>query len=224
MPLRLTTVEARLLGALIEKENTTPEYYPLTLHSLTAAANQTSNREPVMSLDERTVEQGVDGLREKKLAVLIRVAGARVPKYRHTLLDMFELQARELALLGVLLLRGPQTPGELKSRSGRMASFASLLEVEADLESLGRGDSPLVAALPQRPGQKERRYVQLLTERTEEPSAAGDEMANVGSSVDPPRVAETLQHQIDELRAELQTLREEFELRCPPPADAAPPG
>src|SRR6266478_3187191 len=159
----LSPVETRILGCLLEKERVTPENYPISLHSLTAACNQSTNRDPVTSFDERTVETGVTNLRQEKLATMIHSAGARVQKYRHNLPDHYDLQPKEIALLCVLMLRGPQTPGELRGRTERMFSFGSLEAVEASLNELARGDDPLVRMLPPQPGQKERRYVQLLS-------------------------------------------------------------
>jgi uncharacterized protein len=161
--MQLTPVETRILGCLLEKERITPESYPLTLNALVAACNQSTNREPVVGYDERTVEQGIDGLRHKQLAMVVHTAGARVPKYRHRMPDQYELSPQETALLCVLMLRGPQTPGELRSRAERLGGPAALSEVEALLEGLARGDAPLVQSLPPRPGQKEQRYVQLLS-------------------------------------------------------------
>ena len=159
----LSPVETRILGCLLEKERITPENYPLSLNSLIAACNQSTNRDPITAHDARTVEAGLDGLRQKKLAVMIMSAGSRVAKFRHELLNHFELSPREVALLCVLLLRGPQTLGELRSRTERMQFFDSLEQVETFLADLARGESPLVRVLPARPGQKERRYVQLLS-------------------------------------------------------------
>src|SRR5437879_6202715 len=127
--LELTAVEARILGCMLEKERVTPENYPLSLNSLVAACNQSTNRDPVTSFDEKTVDAGLSSLREKKLATVTFGSGARVQKYRHNLLDHFNLEPREVALLCVLLLRGAQTPGELRARTERMFHFASTEEV-----------------------------------------------------------------------------------------------
>src|SRR5947209_4801542 len=126
----LDEVETRILGCLLEKERLTPENYPLSLNALTAACNQTTNRDPVLTLEERQVESGITSLREKRLATMIHSSGARVQKYRHNLPDHYELQPREQALLCVLLLRGPQTPGELRIRTERMTAFPSLGAIE----------------------------------------------------------------------------------------------
>jgi uncharacterized protein len=207
----LTPVETRILGCLLEKERLTPENYPLSPNGLASACNQSTNREPVMSLDEGEVEGGVSGLREKKLAMVVHQSGARVQKYRHTLPNHYDLSVKEVALLCVLMLRGPQTPGELRARTERMHPFASLEEVEACLADLGRGDDPLVRVYPARPGQKERRFVQLLsgepgefdsiTTGTQETASS---RAGTGARVD------ALEQELAAVRTELQQLRDEF--------------
>ena len=208
--LKLDAVEARILGCLLEKERLTPENYPLSLHSLTAACNQSSNREPVVGYDEKTVEAGLYTLREKKLASLIHAAGARVQKYRHNLPDLYELNAGETALLCVLLLRGPQTPGELRTRTERSYRFERLEEVEAALEGLTKGNEPLARVIPAGPGQKEKRYVQLLS-----PFQAAAAEATVQVSAPPPAGSaaarlETVEKELGEVKGDLRHLREEF--------------
>jgi uncharacterized protein len=206
----LSPIETRILGCLLEKERTTPEYYPLSLVSLTAACNQTTNRDPIVGYDERTVERGLDDLRARKLAMLIHTAGARVPKYRHSLLDVYNLNAREVALLCVLLLRGPQTQGELRSRIERLCGPMTLQEVEACLEDLARGDDPLVRVILARPGQKEKRYVQLLSaERDLEMSATIPPPAL--ESVSEKSRLDVLECELNALRSELHALRNELE-------------
>ena len=207
----LTPVETRILGCLLEKERLTPENYPLSPNGLAGACNQSTNREPVMSLDTQSIEEGVSGLREKKLAMVVHQAGARVQKYRHTLPDHYDLSTKEVAVLCVLMLRGPQTPGELRARTERMHPFGSLEEVEACLTDLSRGADPLVRVYPARPGQKERRFVQLLSgEPGELEMTAGIlpetalPRAGAGARVD------TLAEEVAALREELQQLREEF--------------
>ena len=202
MPLELSTVETRVLGALLEKERTTPEYYPLSMNALVVACNQTTNRDPIVSYDDRTVEQGLDRLREKKLAMLVHTAGARVPKYRHTLLDSYNLDAREVALLCVLMLRGPQTPGELRSRTERMCGPMTLPEIEKCLEELTSGGDPLIRVIPARAGQKENRYVQLLSG---EPDLETFTAAAVTASA-----AASEKSRLDTLEAELEALKSEF--------------
>lgn len=204
----LTPAETRILGCLLEKERITPENYPLSLNSLIAACNQSTNRDPVVSYDEKTVEAGVDSLREKKLATMTFGAGSRVPKYRHNLLNHFELNQREIALLCVLLLRGPQTPGELRSRTERLQFFDSLEQVESFLADLAKGDDPLVRVLPARPGQKEKRYVQLIS-----PVLPGDFEAEIPISVPKQNSQsriEALENEIATLKIELRQLREEL--------------
>jgi uncharacterized protein YceH (UPF0502 family) len=209
----LNAVETRVLGCLLEKERTTPENYPLSLHSLTSACNQSTNREPVVGYDEKTVENGVNSLREKKLATVVFGAGSRVQKYRHNLLDHYELAPREVALLCVLLLRGPQTPGELRSRTERMHAFNSLEAVEACLDELARGDFPLVRQVPARPGQKERRYLQLFSSETLYTDAPAEALFTANRASAPesssPRI-EAVEAELAALRQELASLREEF--------------
>src|ERR1700751_2987778 len=209
MPLELSSVETRVLGALLEKERTTPEYYPLSLNGLVVACNQTTNRDPIVSYDDQTVEQGLDRLREKKLAMLVHTAGARVPKYRHTLLDAYNLDAREVALLCVLMLRGPQTPGELRSRTGRMCDSMTLPEVEKSLEQLTCGQDPLVRVIPAKPGQKEKRYVQLLSGEPELEVPVAAPVAVTESLSEKSRL-DTLENEVSTLKSELHALREEL--------------
>jgi uncharacterized protein YceH (UPF0502 family) len=159
----LNDVEVRVLGSLVEKQLTTPEYYPLTLNALTNACNQKSNRDPVVAFNEPTVTQAIESLREKNLVYVFYGSTSRVPKYKHMMPEVLRLDEREVALLCVLMLRGPQTLGELKERAGRLAEFPSLAEVEETLNALGTKESePLVVRLPRQPGQKEARYVHLL--------------------------------------------------------------
>ncbi len=211
----LTAVEARILGCLLEKERLVPENYPLSPNSLMAACNQSTNRDPVVSYNERTVDDGVTSLREKKLAILIHTAGARVQKYKHNLPDQYELSEAETALLCVLLLRGPQTPGELRARTERLFAFNSIEHLEHCLDDLCRGQNPIVKLLPARPGQKERRYVQLLSEEPAPSAAEFTSATSVSTATSPARAAaderfEQLQSKVAALEAELQTLREEF--------------
>jgi hypothetical protein len=155
----LDPVEARVLGSLIEKETTTPEYYPMSLNALVNACNQKSNRDPAVSYDDAIVEHAIETLKPKGLAMTITGAGSRVPKFAHRLVEKLNLGRRETALLCELLLRGPQTLGELKNRADRMHEFHDLEEVDAVLERMGE----LVTKLPRRPGEKEQRYAHLLS-------------------------------------------------------------
>jgi uncharacterized protein YceH (UPF0502 family) len=176
----LDAVEIRVLGCMIEKQRTTPDVYPLSLNALRSACNQTTNRDPVVSYDEGTIRAALQRLSQRQWARLASGPGSRAVKYRHLLDEALKLTDDQLALMCVLMLRGAQTPGELKARTERMQSFASLAEVHESLEGLiGR---ELVARLPRGPGQKEERYVQLLGGdgaapdfAVERPAAAGDD-------------------------------------------------
>src|SRR5579859_2177488 len=159
----LDAEEVRILGSLIEKEVTTPEYYPLTLNALINACNQRSNREPVMALDEDDTRQALHGLENKGLAGRARSADGRVTKYEHWLGEAFNFSRAETALICVLLLRGPQTPGELRSRTERLHTFEEITDVLAGLQKLMDREPALVAVLPRQPGTKEARYAHLLS-------------------------------------------------------------
>jgi uncharacterized protein YceH (UPF0502 family) len=171
-PIVLTTSEARVLGALMEKETTTPDYYPMSLNALVNACNQRSNREPVMDLDEETVRQALHGLEDRHLVGPARSADGRVAKYEHWLGEVFNFSRAESALICVLLLRGPQTPGELRGRTERMHRFEEIADVLAGLEKLMEREPPLAAVLPRQPGTKESRYAHLLLSRVQTAAAA----------------------------------------------------
>ena len=162
MPLQLSEIEARVLGSLIEKETTTPEYYPLSLNALVNACNQKSNRDPVMTLEEDAVRQALRSLSEQ---ALVRSAGgdSRVPKFEHRLNELYNFHRHEIAVLCVLLLRGPQTPGELRTRAERMYAFEDLEAVHSALHLLMRREPPLAKILPRQPGTKESRYMHLFS-------------------------------------------------------------
>jgi uncharacterized protein YceH (UPF0502 family) len=207
----LTPIETRILGCLLEKERITPENYPLSLNSLIAACNQATNRDPVVCYDPKAVEAGVDSLRAKKLATMTLGAGSRVPKYRHNFSDHFVLNQREIALLCVLLLRGPQTPGELRTRAERLQFFDSLEQMESSLAELSKGDDPLVRILPPRAGQKEKRYVQLISGEPVVSAAAEREIADFASAQNPDQARiDALESQLAQLREDLQRLAGEF--------------
>jgi len=163
MSLLLTEIETRVLGSLIEKDITTPDYYPLSLNALVNACNQKNNREPVMALDEDSVTHALATLQEKRLAGPASGADSRVTKYEHRLQEVFNFDRREIAILCVLLLRGPQTPGELRSRTERMYRFEALDDVISTLDRLSQRDPPLVTILARQPGTKESRYLQLFS-------------------------------------------------------------
>lgn len=216
--IHLSFPETRVLGCLIEKELTTPDYYPLTLNSLATACNQTTNREPVVAFDDRTVQEAVDSLREKKLATVVFGSGSRAQKYRHDFRDCYELSRREIALLCVLLLRGPQTPGELRHRAERMSGgLLSMGDVETSLDEMARGDSPLLRPIPAGLGRKEKRYVHLLSGEPPEsvlsPVAPASSYASPSSGAFAASASHGAQSsaQIDELKCEVATLREELQ-------------
>jgi uncharacterized protein YceH (UPF0502 family) len=218
----LSDVEVRILGSLLEKEVTTPEYYPLSLNALLAACNQTTNREPVMRLDEDTATHHIIALRRAGFLRQIQPVGSRVTRFEHLLVEVLKLDLRELAVLGVLMLRGPQTPGELHARTARLASFADIADLEGVLESLiARQPEPLAARLPRRPGQKEVRYAHLLGGEPTQADAPGiaDEPAlpTRRATVEDDRVAalertvEALRSEVAALRAELDAFRAQFQ-------------
>ena len=205
----LTTEEARVLGCLIEKQITTPEYYPLTLNALAAACNQKNNRDPVVSFSEDLISLALDGLREKRLASLVSAAGSRVPKYRHNAPDVIGLDDKDLAVLCELLVRGPQTPGELRNRCERMVKLVDVAEVDKVLEGLAtRPQGPLVTKLARQPGQKEARFAHLLSgpvaaEAVTAPESAPAVLAT-GS-------APSLLDRLGKLELEVQMLRNEMQ-------------
>src|SRR5690349_1315052 len=163
MPELVTPREARILGALVEKQLTTPEYYPLTLNALVNACNQKNNREPVTSLSENEVSTAIEHLRDRNLVYVYYGSTSRVPKYKHMLPTYYELEPSEVALMAVLMLRGPQTVGELRERTSRMNEFSGLDEVQQTLNALAAREDPLVLRLERLPGQKDARFAQLLT-------------------------------------------------------------
>jgi hypothetical protein len=207
-PIVLTAAQARVLGSLIEKEVTTPDYYPLSLNALMNACNQRSNREPVTDLDEDTVRMSLHGLEDKGLGGRARSSDSRVTKYEHWLGEAFNFTRAETALICVLLLRGPQTPGELRGRTERMHRFDELTDVMGVLQKLMEREIPLATVLPRQPGTKESRYAHLLSGPVE---AAGFttppiDVAAVSESVDPDRLAR-LEAEMAKLREEMAALR-----------------
>jgi uncharacterized protein YceH (UPF0502 family) len=211
--IELTPLEARVIGCLIEKQITTPDQYPLSLNALTNACNQKSNRDPVMALDDAAVQQTLDALNHKHLILEKSGFGSRVAKYQHrfcnTEFGSLQLAEIEVAILCELMLRGPQTPGELRSRASRMSSMSGVEEVETALESLRtRADGPLVARLPREPGRRESRYAQLFTGEPP-PQPVIEERAPVAaaSTAAEARLAQ-LEAQVAELRAEVERLKQ----------------
>ncbi|MFA7405092.1 MAG: YceH family protein [Pelobacteraceae bacterium] len=208
MAITLNDIEVRVLGSLIEKELTTPEYYPLSLNALTNACNQKSNRDPVMALTEEDVVRALDSLRFKQLVVLS--ADGRVPKYRHLLAEQSGLMPAEQAIICELLVRGPQTVGELRTRGERMHPFADLAAVEEVLQELMEREHPFVTLMPRQPGRKEGRYAQLFSEMpevTEESSEARPEAARQRVLAENERVAK-LEEEVVALREEVAALRQ----------------
>lgn len=213
MELTLSPEEVRVLGCLIEKAVTTPEYYPLTLNSLVAACNQRSNRSPVVDYDEDQVNEALDGLREKGLVRRVDTAGGRAPKFRHLLPEVIPLDGAQIAVICVLLLRGAQTLGELRSRTDRLYAFRDLGHVEETVKSLTHPaeesgiDLPLVAPLPLRPGSREVRFVHLfgpVVQLHEEPNASSVSMA-------PALEPRATRSELEALRAEVAELRQAYE-------------
>jgi len=203
----LDAIAVRVLGALIEKEITTPDNYPLSLNALVAACNQTSAREPVMNLDEGTVNRTVNDLRQRSLVRAVQQSGSRVMKFRHLMVESLNLDGPELAAMCVLMLRGAQTPGEIKGRSNRLFDFPDLDKVESTLEALINRQTPLVARLSRRPGQKDSRYAHLLS---------GDAPIEAPEVVTSSAVAEggrleALEHAVNSLRAELVDIRTQLD-------------
>jgi len=220
----LTEIETRVLGSLIEKDITTPDYYPLSLNALVNACNQKNNRDPVMTLNEQPVREALATLQEKRLAGPASGADSRVTKYEHRLQEVFNFDRREIAILCVLLLRGPQTPGELRSRTDRMYHFESLDDITSTLDRLSQRDPPLAAILPRQPGTKESRYTHLFSgqpdmsasisvERAPSPAnlathatpVATDRLTNLEEEV------ARLRHELSEVQQQLATFRKQFD-------------
>ena len=219
MNIELSALEARVIGCLIEKQITTPDQYPLSLNALVNACNQKSNRDPVMEVDEVTIQGTVDQLARKHFVVEKSGFGSRVPKYQHrfcnTEYGTLKLTAQELAIVCELLVRGPQTPGELRTRASRMASFSEVGQVEAALESLrAREDGPFVVRLPREPGRRDSRWAHLFSGAVavaaieEEPQA----VALSGVAAETPARLDRLEEQVQRLREELEDLKR----RLPP--------
>ena len=207
MTIVLTPVEARVLGSLVEKEITTPEYYPLSLNALANACNQKNNREPVTNLDEDQIRQALHGLEDDGLAGPARGTESRVTKYEHRVQEVFNFTRGELAVVCVLLLRGPQTPGELRGRTERMHRFEELSDVQATLQRLMQREPPLVKVLPRQPGTKEARYAHLLAGDVVE-AAPSTAFIESGGSTTAQLEAEVaaLRHEVAERRGQVERL------------------
>jgi hypothetical protein len=203
MDIVLDDIEVRILGCLIEKELTTPEYYPLSLNSLTNACNQKSNRSPIVFFDEADVAQGLESLQAKGLARKTLTAGSRVIKYLHTLLDRFDLSKQEICILCELMLRGPQTMGEIRTHAERMSPFESLEEVEKNLQALMDYDPALVIKLPREIGRKESRHMHLFS------GIPSHDLSAVPTEPAAPQI--TVQERLSRLEEENSRLRTELE-------------
>lgn len=207
----LTDTELRVLGCLIEKEMTTPDYYPMTINALQAASNQKSNRAPVADYSETEVVAAIDLLRERGLARTVHGKGDRALKYKHVAPETLEISSRQAALLAIMLLRGPQTLGELRNRTGRYTAFTDLADVAGELEAMAGAEEPTVAVLERRPGEKESRYRHLLGSADatgDSPPARQDPDLAAG---DAERVAE-LERELAELRARVARMETELGL------------
>jgi uncharacterized protein len=211
MALDLTNIETRVLGALIEKDITTPDYYPLSLNALVNACNQKNNRDPVMTLDESVVRDALSSLQEKRMAGPAGGADSRVAKFEHRLQEVFNFDRREIAVVCVLLLRGPQTPGELRGRTERMYRFEALEDIVATLDRLAQREPPLVAVLPRQPGTKESRYMHLFSGEPPQGTRSGMENQDVSKNLSPVDAGEgSMTDRITKLEQEVSSLRAEL--------------
>ena len=213
MEVDLSPIEVRIAGSLLEKEVTTPEYYPLSLNALTLACNQKSNRDPVMSLTDETVVATLESLRGRGLVVFVHEAGSRVEKYRQRLSEILNLDRRELAILCVLMLRGFQTVGELRERTQRLYAFDDLAAVESCLNRMiERSPAPLAVKLPRAPGSKEARYAHLLSGTPEvvEAQAVSDPPSDLVGRPSPVERISVLESEVASLKREVGELREQL--------------
>jgi uncharacterized protein YceH (UPF0502 family) len=208
----LNEYELRVLGALVEKQIATPDYYPLSLNALTNGCNQKNHRDPVVSYDEATVTRAMDSLKEKKLVYAFHGSEARVPKYGHLFPKAFELNDAEVAVMCVLILRGPQTPGELRSRTSHLYNFEQLSDVENTVQNLSSREQPLVAKLARLPGARESRYAHLLGGPVSVDDVVASprmESATPRPPADDGRLAR-LEEEITSMRREFDELKKEF--------------
>jgi hypothetical protein len=218
MNIELSPVEARVIGCLIEKQITTPDQYPLSLNALVNACNQKSNRDPVMAADDATIQNTLDHLIRKHLVIEKSGFGSRVPKFQHrfcnTEFGTLKFTPQELAIICELLVRGPQTPGELRTRAARMASFSEVGQVETTLEGLSsRADGPFVVRLPREPGRRESRYAHLFSGAVTIPTFTEDSTAAPATAAEPaPSRLERLEEEVRQLKEELKSIK----ARLPP--------
>src|SRR6266478_7205736 len=211
MDILLNEMEARVLGSLIEKELTTPAYYPLSLNALVNACNQKSNRDPFMNLDEDAVRESLRSLNQKELAGPADNMESRVKKYEHRLQEAFNFTRHEIAILCELLLRGPQTPGELRGRAERMHRFEALDEVQSTLQRLMQSEPPIVRVLPRQPGTKEARYMHLLSADLQELSLAMAPSSAIANHPEGNEPLMRLEDEVQQLRKEIADLKQQFE-------------
>ena len=222
MDIQLTPCEIRVIACLLEKQRTTPEHYPLSLNALTSACNQKSNRDPVLTLDEVTVQDTVDGLIKKHYVTDRSGFGSRVTKYQHrfcnTEFGTLRFSEQEIGILCVLMLRGPQTPGELRARTDRLCSFRDVGEVESVLDQLAqRDDGPFVVKLPREPGKRESRFAHLFGDEAELPATAATETAAVAGPVTETGRLAQLEHTLKMLQAEVAELKARLDEISPEP-------
>lgn len=207
----LTDIEVRVLGALVEKQVTTPEYYPLTLNALTLACNQKNNRHPVTSYSENEVANALETLREKSLTYVFHGSTSRVPKYKHVVPEVMHLNPAETALMCALMLRGPQTLGELRSNAGRLHEFSGLDEVDETLNGLAvREPEPLVVRLQRQPGQKEARIAHLLSGDPPEEIISETATPHAASRQNDRERIESLEQSVAALTEEVKNLQQQF--------------
>ena len=213
MPTTLNDIEVRVLGSLIEKQITTPEYYPLTLNALTLACNQKNNRSPVTAFAESQVEEALNSLRKKNLAYVFHGSTSRVPKFKHVAPEVLHLTPPEMAVMCVLMLSGPQTVGEIRTRGSRLYDFSGLEEVDETLHALSTKDTdPLVMKLPRQPGQKDARFAHLLSGEVDVEQLAEDQTTGrtTRRSSDAERI-EKLEERVETLTSDVEGLRQQFE-------------
>lgn len=210
MPTIINETEARILGSLVEKQLTTPEYYPLTLNALMAACNQKSNRDPVTALDESAILAAIDTLRDKNLVYLFYGSGSRTVKYKHMLPNVYELEPPAVALIALLLLRGPQTAGEMRGRADRLYPFSDIGEVQETLDELAGRSEPLVVRLERQPGQKEPRYAHLLSGEINVATFAHTRSQTHANQPESSGRVDALEQELSDLKSEMAELREEF--------------
>jgi len=211
MPEILNETEARVVGSLVEKQLTTPEYYPLTLNALVAACNQKSNREPVVNYDEKTVTDTLEHLRDRNIVYVYYGSTSRVPKYKHMLPSIYELEPSEVAVMCVMMLRGPQTLGELRTRTERLYAFSGLGEIQETLDGLARREDPLVVKLPVQPGRKEARFAHLLLGEIDIEALAAAQATRATRGGAAPERIEKMEEEIAALRMEVASLNQMFD-------------